>query len=99
MFGFKRKKGENELALIPRKESIFSKIAAFFRRDKQEVQETYYSNQSFYSRHSYVANSINNLGEEVFYGTVSADGLDVYSFQKMKVQKTEQFFQIVELYE
>lgn len=84
MFGFKRKKGENELALIPRKESIFSKIAAFFRRDKQEVQETYYSNQSFYSRHSYVANSINNLGEEVFYGTVSADGLDVYSFQKMK---------------
>lgn len=84
MFGFKRKKGENELALIPRKENIFSRIASFFRRDKQEIPEDYYSNQSFYSRHSYVANSINNLGEEVFYGTVSANGLDVYYFQKMK---------------
>ncbi len=84
MFGFKRKKEKNELALIHRKETIFSKIAAFFKRDKQEIPEDYYSNQSFYSRHSYVANSINNLGEEVFYGTVSANGLDVYYFQKMK---------------
>ena len=84
MFGFKRKKGENELALIPRKENVFSRIASFFRRDKQDMSEDYYSNQSFYSRHSYVANSINNLGEEVFYGTVSANGLDVYYFQKMK---------------
>lgn len=84
MFGFKRKKGENELALIPRKENVFSRIASFFRRDKQDMSEDYYSNQSFYSRHSYVANSINNIGEEVFYGTVSADGLDIYSFQKMK---------------
>lgn len=85
MFGFKRKKDENELALIPRKETFFSKLALFFKRDKQDdVVKDYYSNQSFYSRHSYVANSINNLGEEVFYGTVSMNGLDIYSFQKMK---------------
>ena len=82
MFGFKRKKGENELALIPRKENVFSRIASFFRRDKQDMAEDYYSNQSFYSRHSYVANSINNIGEEVFYGTVSADGLD---FKLLKI--------------
>lgn len=38
----------------------------------------------FYSRHSDVINAINNAGEEVFYGTVSMNGLDMYSFQKIK---------------
>ena len=83
MFGFKRKK-EETLALVPRKKSIFSKIASFFTGNKEEKVEDYYSNQAFYSRHSYVTNSIDNSGEEVFYGTVSMNGLDIYSFQKIK---------------
>lgn len=59
MFGSKRKK-EEILALVPRKKSIFSKIASFFTGNKEEKVEDYYSNQAFYSRHSYVTNSIDN---------------------------------------
>lgn len=84
MFGFKRKKEEDTMALVLKKENIFSRIASFFRRNKQEELEEYYSNQVFYSKHSDVINSINNSGEEVFYGTVSVNGLDMYSFQKIK---------------
>lgn len=84
MFGFKRKKEEDTMALILKKENIFSRIASFFRRNKEEELGEYYSNQVFYSRHSDVTNSINNSGEEVFYGTVSMNGLDMYSFQKIK---------------
>lgn len=83
MFGFKRKKEEDTMALVLKKENIFSRIASFFRRNKEEIGE-YYSNQVFYSRHSDITNSINNSGEEVFYGTVSMNGLDMYSFQKIK---------------
>lgn len=84
MFGFKRKKEEDTMALVLKKENIFSRIASFFRRNKEEELGEYYSNQVFYSRHSDVTNSINNSGEEVFYGTVSMNGLDMYSFQKIK---------------
>lgn len=84
MFGFKRKKEEDTMALVLKKENIFSIIASFFRRNKEEELGEYYSNQVFYSRHSDVTNSINNSGEEVFYGTVSMNGLDMYSFQKIK---------------
>lgn len=84
MFGFKRKKEEYTMALVLKKENIFSRIASFFRRNKEEELGEYYSNQVFYSRHSDVTNSINNSGEEVFYGTVSMNGLDMYSFQKIK---------------
>lgn len=84
MFGFKRKKEEGTMALVLKKENIFSRIASFFRRNKEEELGEYYSNQVFYSRHSDVTNSINNSGEEVFYGTVSMNGLDMYSFQKIK---------------
>lgn len=83
MFGFKRKKEEDTMALVLKKENIFSRIASFFRRNKEEIGE-YYSNQVFYSRHSDITNSINNSGEEVFYGTVSMNDLDMYSFQKIK---------------
>ena len=84
MFGFKRKKEEDTMALVLKKENIFSRIASFFRRNKQEELGEYYSNQVFYSRHSDVINAINNAGEEVFYGTVSMNGLDMYSFQRIK---------------
>lgn len=84
MFGFKRKKEEDTMALVLKKENIFSRIASFFIRNKEEELGEYYSNQVFYSRHSDVTNSINNSGEEVFYGTVSMNGLDMYSFQKIK---------------
>lgn len=84
MFGFKRKKEEDTMALVLKKENIFSRIASFFRRNKQEELGEYYSNQVFYSRHSDVINAINNAGEEVFYGTVSINGLDMYSFQRIK---------------
>lgn len=83
MFGFKRKK-EDTMELVLKKKNIFSRIASFFRRNKEEELGEYYSNQVFYSRHSDVTNSINNSGEEVFYGTVSMNGLDMYSFQKIK---------------
>lgn len=43
MFGSKRKK-EEILALVPRKKSIFSKIASFFTGNKEEKVEDYYSN-------------------------------------------------------
>lgn len=72
------------MALVLKKENIFSRIASFFRRNKQEELGEYYSNQVFYSRHSDVINAINNAGEEVFYGTVSMNGLDMYSFQRIK---------------
>lgn len=84
MFGFKRKKEEDTMALVLKKKNIFSKIASLFRKNKQEELGEYYSNQVFYSRHSDVINAINNAGEEVFYGTVSMNGLDMYSFQKIK---------------
>ena len=84
MFGFKRKKEEDTMALVLKKENIFSRIASFFRRNKQEELGEYYSNQVFYSRHPDVINAINNAGEEVFYGTVSMNGLDMYSFQRIK---------------
>lgn len=84
MFGFKRKKEEDTMALVLKKENIFSRIASFFRRNKEEELGEYYSNQVFYSKHSDVINAINNAGEEVFYGTVSMNGLDMYSFQKIK---------------
>lgn len=84
MFGFKRKKEEDTMALVLKKKNIFYKIASLFRKNKQEELGEYYSNQVFYSRHSDVINAINNAGEEVFYGTVSMNGLDMYSFQKIK---------------
>ena len=84
MFGFKRKKEEDTMALVLKKKNIFSKIASLFRKNKQEELGEYYSNQVFYSRHSDVINAINNAGEEVFYGTVSMNGLDMYSFQRIK---------------
>lgn len=84
MFGFKRKKEEDTMALVLKKENIFSRIASFFRRNKEEELGEYYSNQVFYSKHSDVINAINNAGEEVFYGTVSMNGLDMYSFQRIK---------------
>lgn len=84
MFGFKRKNEQDTTALVPRKENIFTRFASFFRGNKQNEAREYYSNQSFYSKNSYVTNSIDNLGQEVFYGTVSTNGLDIYSFQKMK---------------
>lgn len=84
MFGFKRKKEEDTMALVLKKKNIFSKIASLFRKNKQEELGEYYSNQVFYSKHSDVINAINNAGEEVFYGTVSMNGLDMYSFQKIK---------------
>lgn len=84
MFGFKRKNEQDTTALVPRKENIFTRLASFFRGNKQNEAREYYSNQSFYSKNSYVTNSIDNLGQEVFYGTVSTNGLDIYSFQKMK---------------
>lgn len=85
MFGFKRKKEENTTALIPRKESIFTRLASFFKiGNKTSNEQETYSNQSFYSKNSYVTNSLDSHGHEVFYGTVSTNGLDIYSFQKIK---------------
>ena len=82
MFGFKRKKDEN-VSLIPKKESIFSKIKAFFSKNENDNEE-YYSNQSFYSKHSYVVISKGNSEEDVFHATLSMDGSDSYTFEKMK---------------
>lgn len=85
MFGFKRKNEQDTTALVPRKENIFTRLASFFRGNRTtEESGEYYYNQSFYSRNSYITNSIDSRGQEVFYGTVSTNGLDLYSFQKMK---------------
>ena len=47
MFGFKRKKEEDTMALVLKKKNIFSKIASLFRKNKQEELGEYYSNQLF----------------------------------------------------
>ena len=82
MLGFKRKNEEDTLALVPKKENIFEKIKAFFK--KEEESNVYYTTESFYAKHSDIAKAIDEKGEEVSYGTVSINGVDIYSFQKMK---------------
>ncbi len=85
MLGFKRKNEEDTLALVPKKENIFEKIKAFFKKDKKEEESNvYYTTESFYAKHSDIAKAIDEKGEEVSYGTVSINGVDIYSFQKMK---------------
>lgn len=85
MLESKRKSEENVLALVPKKENIFTKIKAFFRRKKKEEETNiYYTTESFYAKHSDIAKAIDEKGDEVSYGTVSINGLDIYSFQKIK---------------
>ncbi len=85
MSGFKRKNQENTLALVPRKENIFTKIKALFRKGKKEEEsKVYYTTESFYAKHSDIAKAIDEKGEEVSYGNVSINGIDIYSFHKMK---------------
>lgn len=85
MLGFKRKNEEDTLALVPKKENIFEKIKAFFKKyKKEEESNVYYTTESFYAKHSDIAKAIDEKGEEVSYGTVSINGVDIYSFQKMK---------------
>lgn len=85
MLGFKRKNEEDTLALVPKKENIFEKIKAFLKKyKKEEESNVYYTTESFYAKHSDIAKAIDEKGEEVSYGTVSINGVDIYSFQKMK---------------
>lgn len=85
MLESKRKSEENVLALVPKKENIFTKIKAFFRRKKKEEETNiYYTTESFYAKHSDISKAIDEKGDEVSYGTVSINGLDIYSFQKIK---------------
>lgn len=83
MFGFKRKneQDDTEMVLIPKKVSFLSRLAAFFKKDKSEE---FYSDQSFYSLHSYVLNGVDNLGLETFDATVNLEGQEPYNFHHMK---------------
>lgn len=85
MLESKRKSEENVLALVPKKENIFTKIKAFFRRKKKEEETNiYYTTESFYAKHSDIAKAIDEKGDEVAYGSVSINGADIYSFQRIK---------------
>lgn len=86
MFGFKRKnkkKDENEIGveLITRKESFFSKLASFFRRKKGEE---FFTNESFYSLHSYVVNANQKAGDEIYNATVNVNDSNPYNFHQIK---------------
>ncbi len=59
MLESKRKSEENVLALVPKKENIFTKIKAFFRRKKKEEETNiYYTTESFYAKHSDISKAI-----------------------------------------
>ncbi len=84
----KEKNEKNVLALVPKKENIFTKIKAFFRRNKKEYGEEnnkiYYTTETYYAKHSDIAKAMSEKGEELAYGSVSINGADIYSFQKIK---------------
>lgn len=86
MLESKGKNEENVLALVPKKENIFTKIKAFFTKNKKEEENNkiYYTTETYYAKHSDIAKAMDEKGEEIAYGTVSINGADIYSFQKIK---------------
>ena len=86
MFGFKRKNKNNDeneigVALIPRKQSFFSKFISFFKRNKGE---DFFTSESFYSLHSHIVNAKHKFGEEVYDATIDGNDTNSYNFQQIK---------------
>lgn len=87
MFGFKRKEEEQaNLALIPQKENIFTKIAKFFKKNKynEECFDIDYSSLGSTKYSDIRKGEEKKTHKEMFEAEVSTNGMDTFFFKNIR---------------